>query len=81
MLLHVTDAKYLENYKIWLQFNNGIEGTVELSEELEGEMFEPLKDITLFKSFVVDREIRTIVWENGADVAPEFLYENLKITS
>jgi hypothetical protein len=40
-------------------------------------MFEPLKDINKFKSFQVDPELETLVWENGADFAPEFLREHL----
>jgi hypothetical protein len=79
MLLHVTEARYLRDYIIWLRFNDGTEGEVDLSGELEGEVFGPLKDIRKFKSFKVDPLLQTIVWENGADLAPEFLYENTKI--
>jgi len=79
MILHVKEAKYLHDYLIWVRFNDGIEGEIDLSDELEGEIFEPLKDISLFKSFKVDLELGTIVWQNGADLAPEFLYENVKV--
>ena len=79
MILHIKEAKYLHDYLIWLRFNDGIEGEVDLSSELEGEVFGPLKDINKFKSFKVDPIMQTIVWENGADLAPEFLYENMKI--
>lgn len=79
MILHVKEAKYLHDYVIWLRFNDGAEGEVDLSSELEGEIFGPLKDIQKFKSFKVDPVLETIVWENGADLAPEFLYENMKI--
>jgi len=79
MILHVKEAKYLYDYVIWLRFNDGVEGEVDLSNELEGEVFGPLKDIQKFKSFKVDPILETIVWENGADLAPEFLYENMKI--
>lgn len=81
MILHVKEAKYLHDYVIWVRFNDGTEGEVDLSHELEGEMFEPLKDIQNFKSFRVDPILETIVWENGADLAPEFLYENTRILS
>ena len=79
MILHVKEAKYLHDYLIWVRFNDGIEGEIDLSNELDGEVFEPLKDISLFKSFKVDSELGTIVWQNGADLAPEFLYENVKV--
>ncbi len=79
MILHVKEAKYLHDYVIWLCFNDGAEGEVNLSNELEGEIFGPLKDIQKFRSFKVDPIIGTIVWENGADLDPEFLYENMKI--
>lgn len=79
MILHVKKAKYLRGYTIWLQFNDGIEGEVDLSKELDGEVFGPLQDIERFKSFRVDPVLETIVWENGADLAPEFLYANIRI--
>jgi hypothetical protein len=79
MILHVKEAKYQHDYIVWLRFNDGAEGEVNLTDELEGEVFGPLKDINKFKSFKVDPILETIVWENGADLAPEFLYENMKI--
>ena len=79
MILHVTKAKYLRDYVIRVCFNDGAAGKVNLAGELEGEVFGPLKDISLFKSFNVDPELGTIVWKNGADLAPEFLYDNLQI--
>ncbi len=79
MILHVKEAKYLHDYVLWLRFNDGAEGVVDLKDELYGEVFEPLKDIERFKSFKVDPDLETIVWDNGADLAPEFLYEKMKI--
>jgi hypothetical protein len=79
MLLHVKEAKYLHDYVIRLSFNDGAEGEIDLSGELEGEVFGPLKDIKKFQSFKVDSTLETIVWDNGADLAPEFLYENMRI--
>ena len=79
MFLHVKDAKYLHDYVIWLRFNDGAEGEIDLEKELEGEVFGPLKDPQLFQKFRIDTELETVVWENGADLAPEFLYENMRI--
>lgn len=79
MFLHVREAKYIRDYVIWLRFNDGAEGEIDLKDELWGEVFEPLKDPGVFRSFKVDPDLETIVWENGADLAPEFLYENMKV--
>ena len=71
--LHVTALEYLQDYKLKLQFNNGIEGIVDLEPELYGEIFEPLKNQDLFQQVLITS--RTIEWPNGADFAPEFLFE------
>ncbi len=77
--MHVSQAKCLRNYVIWLRFNDGAEGEIDLEGELEGEVFGPLRDKQQFSKFHVDSELGTIVWENGADLAPEFLYGNMKV--
>lgn len=79
MFLHVKEAKYLHDYVVWLRFNDGAEGEIDLETELDGEMFAPLRDKRKFRSLRVDPELGTIVWENGADLAPEFLHENMKV--
>ena len=79
MILHVREARHLHDYVIWLRFNDGAEGEIDLAAELEGEMFAPLKDLALFRRFRVDPELQTVVWENGADLAPEFLYDNMRV--
>ena len=81
MFLHVRDAKYVGGYRIQLRFNDGAEGIVDLSDCLDGEVFQPLKDLDRFKSFRVDPDIETIVWSNGADMAPEYLYEKMTIVA
>ena len=80
MILHVVEVKYLHDYVIWVRFNDGAAGEVDLSKELEGEVFGPLKDQSLFKSVKVDPLMQTTVWDNGADLAPEFLYDQLRIS-
>lgn len=77
MFLHVTEAEYVGGYSLRLTFNNGRSGEVDLQNELYGEMFAPLKDMDQFRDFCVDEEIETVVWANGADFAPEFLFEKL----
>ena len=73
MFLEVLSAKYLGDYKINLLFNNGESKTVDLSDQLNGKVFEPLKDMAYFQSFAV--KFNTIEWSNGADFAPEYLFE------
>ena len=73
MFLEISDAKYLGDYKIHLLFNNGESKTVDLSDKLIGKVFEPLKDKSYFQSFII--KFNTIEWSNGADFAPEYLYE------
>ena len=79
MILHVVDASYEHHYVVRLRFNDGAEGFVDLSNELYGEMFEPLRDMEKFKALRVDPELNTIVWDNGADLAPEFLHDRLLV--
>jgi Protein of unknown function (DUF2442) len=74
-MLHIRSAKYLSGYTIWLSFNDGTTGEVDLKDALLGPVFEPLKDKTMFSKVAVDPELETIVWPNGADLAPEFLKE------
>lgn len=77
MFLHVTDLKPIAPYRLWLAFNNGESGEVDLERELYGEMFEPLQDKALFATAFVDPEMETVTWANGADLAPEFLLDLL----
>jgi hypothetical protein len=74
MFLHVTEATYLEGYKVAVSFNDGRTGIVDLSAALKGPVFEPLKDLSVFSQLRVDGELETIVWPNGADLAPEYIY-------
>jgi hypothetical protein len=79
MILHVTEAHYEHDYVVHLKFNDGAEGYVDLAGDLYGEMFAPLKDKEQFKAFKVDPELNTIVWDSGADLAPEFLRDRLLV--
>ena len=72
-MLHVNNAKYISDYEIWISFDDGSEGKVNLENHLTGSMFEPLKEKSLFSKVRFDKELGTITWPNGADLAPEFL--------
>ncbi len=72
MILHITHAHYLRDYQIEVTFSNGITKVVDLQNELDGEIFEPLKHLEAFQKVYLDGG--TVAWENGADFAPEYLY-------
>lgn len=76
MFLHVNSVEPLEGYSLRLEFSDGSVRDVDLSEELYGEVFEPLRDADIFRKVAVNEETGTIEWPNGADFAPEFLYES-----
>jgi len=74
-LIHVESVQYLNGYELRVKFSDGVTKDVNLKGELWGEIFEPLQDIELFRQARVGSESRTVEWPNGADLAPEFLYE------
>lgn len=73
MFLHVTDARHVHDHCVELTFNDGATARVDLSGslDLEGPIFQPLKDVEYFKSFSIVGH--TLAWPNGADFAPEYL--------
>ena len=79
MIPRVIDAKYIKNYTLYLRFSDGSDSEVDFEQELDGEIFELLRDIPFFRNFTVNQELHTVVWPNGADFAPEFLYEKLQV--
>ena len=71
MFLHVTNAKYLRDYSLWIEFNDGTSGNIDLKHEISGKIFQPLQDLDYFKTFKI--QCHTVAWENGVDYAPEYL--------
>ena len=68
----VRQAAYRGGHRIHLVFNDGSAGTISFRRWLVGAVFEPLRDLDQFRRFFVDGG--TVVWPNGADIAPETLY-------
>ena len=68
MIAHVTSAQLRGAHRVWIRFDDGLEG----EGELDGEIFEPLRDPAYFARFTVDD---TSTWPSGAELAPEFLRE------
>jgi hypothetical protein len=75
---HVVEARYLGDYKVWLEFNDGRKGVVDLADELHGEEREALRDRDRFSQFYLDYGLASIAWVDGQDFQAEFLYERLK---
>ena len=73
----ITQIKVLDNYRLEILFDDGVKGVISLSDRLFGPVFEPLKDPVFFAKAQVD-EFGVIAWPNGADLAPDALYERLK---
>jgi len=73
----VIRAKYDGEFRIHLTFNDDLQGTIDLRNLLEGPIFEPLKDRACFEQFFIDGG--TVVWPNGADIAPETLYDAVEL--
>jgi hypothetical protein len=74
--IKVIRAEHLNEYKIEIEFSDGIRNTIDLKDELWGEIFKPLNDVSYFKNFKLNPF--TIYWENGADFSPEFLHDLAK---
>jgi hypothetical protein len=49
MLPRITNARYVSEFRIWLQFSDGVQGEVDLGSELNGPIFEPLRDVAVFR--------------------------------
>lgn len=74
--IHVKNAEYLEEYKIKVEFNTGLNQVIDLKDEIWEEIFKPLIDKEYFRNFKLNPF--TIYWENGADFSPEYLFEMAK---
>lgn len=77
----VIEARYRGGFTVWLRFRDGTAGEIDLAAALRGPVFEPLHDPTVFQQFAIHPEFQTLVWPNGADFAPEFLHDNIRVTA
>ena len=71
----LVQATWLGGHRIRLEFEDGCAGVLDMGNRRWRGVFEPLQDVSLFKQFRLERELNTIVWPTGADLAPEYLYE------
>ena len=77
----IVEARYVTGHTVWLRFRDGTSGEIDLSTALRGPVFEPLRNPEVFSQFQIHPEFHTLVWPNGADLAPEFLRDQLRVTA
>lgn len=77
----VIAAQHVRGTVLHLRFRDGTEGDVDLLPALHGPVFEPLRDPSYLASFTVHPTLRTLVWPNGADLAPEYLYDRVRFAA
>ena len=76
-MLELVSAEYLDEYRLKPRFSTGESGVVDLADSLWGPVFEPLRDVELFKPFRLSPVLHTIAWDNDADFAPEYLRDTM----
>ena len=73
--VYLEDAKYLKDYRIFLEFNDGKKGIVDLKDIIyKYKQAKPLRTAQAFSQFYLD-SWPTLAWQCGFDIAPETLYE------
>jgi hypothetical protein len=77
----VVEARHVSGHTVWLRFRDGTVGEIDLAPSLRGPVFEPLREVEFFRQFRIHPEFETLVWPNGADFAPEFLHDNVRVTA
>jgi hypothetical protein len=75
MILRITKANVCGPSLLALDFNDGSNKVVDVRPLIQGPIFEPLREPGFFAQVTLDRVCGTVVWPNGADFAPEALYE------
>jgi hypothetical protein len=75
MMIRVTDVDYLGGHKLYLEFSDGTKGNIDFNGLLEGQVFQPLKDVKQFIQFALTDY--TLEWNHGVDIAPEYLRDQV----
>ncbi|MEX0775334.1 MAG: DUF2442 domain-containing protein [Phycisphaeraceae bacterium] len=78
MLKDIVQVKSAGGYRLWLRFEDGVEGEIDVSQLVPFDgVFTELRDEAKFRQVRVDTEIGTIVWPGGADLDPDVLYSKI----
>ena len=73
-MIRVVDVDYIKDYTLEMTFSDGVRKRMDFRPILQGEVFGELIDKAKFVQYGLTRS--TIEWDNGADIAPEYLYEH-----
>jgi hypothetical protein len=76
MLNRVVRVTPLPPYRLRVEFDDGVVGTIDLAGDLAGPVFEPLRDESLFRQVTIDN-FGAVCWPNGADLAPDAMYDEI----
>jgi hypothetical protein len=80
MLKDIVAAKPLGDYRLLLEFEDGVQGVVDLTDSLSFRgIFAPLRDAAYFAQVRVEPELGTVAWPNGADLDPDVLYGKVSV--
>lgn len=74
-IYRVVSFEIIGDYKIRIIFDDNSSQEINFQEILEGELFGPLKDLSLFNQVKIDQEVHTLIWPNGADFDPATLHD------
>ncbi len=79
MLYDITKAKYIKDYKLEIEFEDGCTGVIDFFQYTQrGGVFSKFRDLDFFTKFTVSKDLGTIVWNDEIDIAPETLYKKCK---
>jgi hypothetical protein len=77
---HIVEARHVAAHVVWLRFRDGTSGKNRSGAGSPRPRLRTVRDPAVFRQFQVHPEFHTLVWPNGADFAPEFLRDNVRVT-
>lgn len=75
LVFRVQSFEIIGPYRLWVEFDDGASQEIDFSPVLEGVLYGPLRELTLFNQVRIDPEVHTLVWPNGADFDPATLHD------
>ncbi|MBI4470268.1 MAG: DUF2442 domain-containing protein [Acidobacteria bacterium] len=73
------EARYVRGHVHWVRLRDCTVGEIDLSSSSQGPAFDALRDLDFFEHFTIHPDVHTLLWRNGADFAPKFLHERVRV--